>query len=323
MGLAGMAGLAGAFPPLPAQGPGQLLPIPELPKAGATPAIDPLPPATTGQLLPLSAMPDPVPKPVPLLPPAPPAPIAESVPAFLPATSDFRLQPLPAGNSFTDTATNPVAATTVTLPREEITMPLDRKSLWAAAFGTALSASTAFAQDNKTIPQATDDGTKAEKVEKAPVADAKKDLDDIKAMLDALTTRQKELQKSVVDPAMAKKVDDLTTNIRTLEETVRKLSDKVDKVHDNLEKVRTSFSSPLTRDVKPVETKTEGILKLVNNYGDAVTVIVNGKPIRLTQGETKDVKVPVGSFDYALPLAGGEVKTSSVKDNEIVTLKIK
>lgn len=342
IGLAGMAGLS------PAQV--KPLPIPELPKVEVVPAIGPMPMGPQAPKVEIPVLPDPKPLPLPAIQDlAPAAPVAPSVvfpdvtkPKFA-TESENRLRPAGSGNNLnvespremrTTPSREPVVGTmpavepfTLIPHREEVSMPLDRKSIFAAALGAALSVNAAIADDKDRIPMATEAGKAADKVEKPATPDLKKELDEVKAMLNALTAKQQSIADSVAgkgtDPGLLKKVDDLATSLRSLEDIVRKLDDKIGKVNDNIEKIRTSFSSPLTKDIKSPEVAKEGIIKLVNQYGDAVTLILNGKPVRLAIGETKDVKVPIGTFEYALPLAGGEIKSSQVKDNEIVTLKIK
>jgi hypothetical protein len=342
IGLAGMAGLS------PAQV--KPLPIPELPKVEVLPVIGPMPRGPQTPKVEIPVLPDPKPLPLPAIRDlAPSAPAAPSI-VFPEVTkpnstteSENRLRPAESGNNLNSgslremrttpgrepvVATMPAAEPFTLIPhREEATMPLDRKSIFAAAIGAALSVNAAYADDKDKIPMATEAGKAAEKVEKPATPDLKKELDEVKAMLNQLTAKQQSITDSITgkgtDPALLKKVDDLATSLRSLEEIVRKLDEKIGKVNDNIEKIRTSFSSPLTKDLKTPEVAKEGIIKLVNQYGDSVTLILNGKPVRLAVGETKDVKVPIGTFEYALPLAGGEIKSSQVKDNEIVTLKIK
>jgi uncharacterized protein YoxC len=164
--------------------------------------------------------------------------------------------------------------------------------------------------------------------EKTPV-DLKKEIESVRTMLESLTAKQKQLGDAVLgkgeglgaDAGLAKKIDDLSATLKTLDEAVKKLDDKMTKLGDSVEKTRTSLSSPLTN--KDVTKPSTGIVKLINGYGERVTMILNGTSHRLEPNETKDVTVPAGVFDYALPLAGGEVKKSQVKGDEIVTLRIK
>ena len=211
------------------------------------------------------------------------------------------------------------------------------KALLTAAMGAALAGTPLFAQDDKEkIPAATESGKKLEQaknLEADKPVDLKKELEAVKALLEGMNAKQKLLGDAVLgkgegkdlDAGVVKKLDDLAASIKTLDETVKKLEDKMTKLGENLEKVRIANSSPLTnKDTsKELLKPTLGIVKLINGYPERVTMIVNGTPHRLEAGETKDVNVPSGKFEYALPLAGGEIKSSTVKDSEIVTLKIK
>jgi vacuolar-type H+-ATPase subunit E/Vma4 len=236
------------------------------------------------------------------------------------------LLPVPRDTAFpVDVAAILAEASTTIPPLEDVTMPIDRKSIFAAALGTALSVSSVMADDDKKIP----DSKKIE-VTTTQATDLKKDLDEVKDLLKKLTERQKDLDTTVTGQAtkntdITKQIADMAASVKTLEESFQKLDKKVSDVGETLEKVRTANSSPLNsdKDKKVIEAKKEGIIKLINQYGDAVTVILNGKPHKLGVGETKDISLPIGSFDYALPLAGGEIKTSQVKADEIVTLKVK
>ena len=314
-----------------AQTPPDILPIPELPKItfpvlfAQTPHFAIVPPIL---------QPEALPKPAELAKP--------SIPVF-------NLQPAPVSNTLTFEGLphEPLDEPTLTFPavppiftttslREDSNMRID-KALLTAAMGAALANSPVFSQGEivKPIPPATESGQKAvlEKVQESekPV-DLKKELESVKALLEGMNAKQKQLGDAVLgkgegkdlDAGVVKKLDDLATSIKTLDETVKKLEEKVTKLGDNLEKVRLANSSPLTnKDASKELLKPTAIVKLINGYGDRVTMIVNGTPHRLEIGETKDVNVPSGKFEYALPLAGGEIKSSTVKDSEIVTLKIK
>jgi chaperonin cofactor prefoldin len=322
---AGMAGLpVNAQSPKPIVPPA-VLPIPELPKPGKLefPELG-------------------VERAVPNFAETPPLASREELPqpgtATPPAQPNFNLQPAPGTNNLTFEAMPrdglpgtipiipalpPAASPTFSTmsPREADDMTLVRKAILSAALGAFISALPATAQDKdgkEKIPAAID-------AVKQP--DVKKELEDVKTLLNGLIATQKQIGETVLgkgegkglDAGLAQKMETLAASIKTLEETVKKLDDKMTKLGENVEKVRTANSSPLVNQ----ELTKYGIVKLVNNYGERVTLILNGQPHRLENGETKDVNVPTGSFQYALPLAGGELKTSSVKDNEIVTLRIR
>lgn len=324
---AGMAGL-----PVHAQAPKPIvppavLPIPELPKPG----MPEFPSITVEPAVPNFAE-------------TPPLAKREELPqprtSTQPAQRNFNLQPAPGTNNLTFEAIPrdglpgtipiipaipPTASPTFTQMslREADDMTLARKAILSAALGAFIAALPATAQDTgkdgkEKIPAAID-ATKPQ--------DVKKELEDVKTLLNSLVATQKQIGDTVLgkgegkglDAGLAQKMETLAASIKTLEETVKKLDDKMTKLGENVEKVRTANSSPLANQ----EPTKFGVVKLINNYGERVTLILNGLPHRLENGETKDVNVPTGSFQYALPLAGGELKTSTVKDSEIVTLRIR
>ena len=325
---AGMAGLpVNAQSPKPIVPPA-VLPIAELPKPGKVefPSII-VEPA------------------VPRFAETPPLANREELPrpgtATQPAQSNFNLQPAPGSHNLTFEAMlrdglpgtipiipalPPTASPTFSTMslREADEMTLARKAILSAALGAFISALPATAQDNKdkdgkgTIPAA---------IDSAKQPDVKKELEEVKTLLNGLVTTQKQIGETVLgkgegkglDAGLAQKMETLSANIKTLEETVKKLDEKMTKLGENVERVRTANFSPLVNQ----EPTKYGIVKLVNNYGERVTLILNGSPHRLEIGETKDVNVPTGAFQYALPLAGGEIKRSTVKDSEIVTLRIR
>lgn len=327
---AGMAGLpVNAQQPKPIVPPA-VLPIPELPKPGKPdfPAIV-------------------IEKVVPRFAETPPLANREELPqpgtVTQPVQPNFNLQRAPGSHNLTFEAmprdglpgTIPIIPALPSLPasasptfstmslREADEMTLARKAILSAALGAFISALPATAQDNNKddkskIPAATD---------AAKPQDVKKELDEVKTLLNGLVATQKQIGETVLgkgegkglDAGLAQKMETLAASIKTLEETVKKLDDKLTKLGENVEKVRTANSSPLVNQ----EPTKFGVVKLINNYGERVTLILNGLPHRLENGETKDVNVPTGSFQYALPLAGGEIKRSTVKDSEIVTLRIR
>jgi uncharacterized protein YoxC len=340
--FAGVAGWAAAGQSPPAFDPPSALPIPELPRAAApTPAR-----------IPETAEPTPLPRPAAAPPLAPPAALPSPTNAAPPAQSDFNLRTDPVRHSLTGDAISRESLPTPTPAFAEIPPPalpafppmphpetaamrLD-KALYATAIGAALAGGPALArdgQDDKTkIPLASGSVSPTDpkkEIDEKPPTDLKKEVEAVRAMLETLTAKQKQLGDAVLgkgegfgaEAGLAKKIDDLSTTLKTLDEAVKKLDDKMTKLGESVEKNRTSLSSPLTN--KDTTKTSSGIVKLINGYGERVSMVVNGTTYRLEPGETKDVNVPAGVFDYALPLAGGEVKKSQVKDNEIVTLRIK
>ena len=341
--FAGVAGWAATGQSPTAFDPPSMLPVPELPRVTSPTPARLTNPAATTQL----------PRPAVAPPLAPPADLPLPSNTASPAQPDFRLRTDPARHSLTGDAISRETLPTPTPAFAEIPPPappafppmphpenaamrLD-KALFATAIGAALAGGPALAQDkpdDKTkIPLGSESvkptDPKKEIEEKAPSADLKKEIESVRTMLETLTAKQKQLGDAVLgkgegmgaEAGLAKKIDDLGTTLKTLDESVKKLDEKMTKLGESVEKSRTSQSSPLTN--KDTTKTATGIVKLINGYGERVSMVLNGTTYRLEPGETKDIHVPAGAFDYALPLAGGEVRKSQVKDSEIVTLRIK
>ncbi|MFO0936408.1 MAG: hypothetical protein U0798_07860 [Gemmataceae bacterium] len=322
------------------QSPPTILPVPDLPKIAfpELPAPSPQAPAIPHLAQPVSV--------------SKPEKIAK------PVSSVFNLQPEPSGHNLKsdgvarETLASPAPAIPAVTPSPqpiftatvlpEVPPMRFEKTLLSAVVSAALAAAPVHAKDEPSkIPLASEsdkkqDENKANLIKnedpKKDAVDLKKEIDSVKALLETMNAKQKQLGDAVLgkgegkdqDAGALKKLDDLAASIKTLDETVKKLEEKMAKFGDNIEKIRVANSSPLTnKDTAKEATKANGIVKLINGYADRVTMIINGHSYRLEPGETKDISVPSGKFDYALPQAGGEIKTSSVKDNEIVTLRIK
>jgi hypothetical protein len=65
-----------------------------------------------------------------------------------------------------------------------------------------------------------------------------------------------------------------------------------------------------------------GRLRLVNNWTESVTVVVDGARYRLTQGEQRIVERPAGSFSYEVEAAGSR-GSATVEPGETFTLRVR
>ncbi len=67
----------------------------------------------------------------------------------------------------------------------------------------------------------------------------------------------------------------------------------------------------------------KAVVRVVNEYPAQVSIVVNGTSYRVAPSRTVDVEVPAGEFTYQLLESGGAITRSTIKEKEIVTLRIK
>lgn len=102
-------------------------------------------------------------------------------------------------------------------------------------------------------------------------------------------------------------------------EKVRTLEDKVAVLETQLKDVKNSTS------LRPgvVAPALKGTVRVVNEYPVMVTILINNATHRVEPGKSLDVEVPAGDFNYQLLQSGAQPVKSTIKDKEVVTLRIK
>ena len=305
-------------------------PVGDLPKPGGfdPPALPPITPEIGPA--PKPAMPEvpPAPKPVPpLAQPVELAPLpapAPALPTIQPLNPEFNLRPSVPGNTVTP---RPTPAEVPPVPRPVVTVlpapvgPLDppttpgdppvmltlRQAVMSAALGAG------FVLAPTPVLRAADDP-------KQPAAelDVKKAIDDLKKEVAALR-KQNEVQADYIlgrtdGKAPVLPVDlGLLKRVQTLEEAIARIEKKLDATK------QVVGSSPIGGGAS---TGT-GTIRLINEYATDVKIVVNGTSHDLKSNELKEVAVPAGEFVYELLATGAAKTTSTIKDTERVTLRIR
>ena len=155
---------------------------------------------------------------------------------------------------------------------------------------------------------------------KQPAAelDVKKAIDDLKKEVAALR-KQNEVQADYIlgrtdGKAPVLPVDlGLLKRVQTLEEAIVRIEKKLDATK------QVVGSSPIGGGA----SAGTGTIRLINEYATDVKIVVNGTSHDLKSNELKEVAVPAGEFVYELLATGAARTTSTIKDTERVTLRIR
>jgi len=211
-----------------------------------------------------------------------------------------------------------------------------RQTILSAVIGVALSTGTAVRADDPVkfaptpIPMPTEpmkveppkaEPTKVDATAKE-VESLKLELAAVKKLVDALDTTVYGRKDGQViypqDKGHRKLLEDLTASMKSLDTRLKTMEEKLAKT--------TVGSSPLpTTTVPPTGVPIVGksTLKLVNEYNVPISLVVNGVSHPLEPQQSKDLEIPSGSFSYELIGTAEAKRTSSIKEGETVTLRIR
>ncbi len=158
--------------------------------------------------------------------------------------------------------------------------------------------------------------------------DVKKLLEGIRNDLNSLKTSQGYLEDAILgkkdgtgagpDAGLIKRFDDLDRRLKAVESALARLGYLPRETGDR----STSGFGPGTGGGTGTVIG-RAYVRIVNDYPTDTSLIVNGKSYRLAQGETRTVEVPPGSYTYELLHAGSQPTTSTIKEGETVTLRIR
>ena len=104
-----------------------------------------------------------------------------------------------------------------------------------------------------------------------------------------------------------------------IEKAIKSMETKIASLDEAMSK-RTVGSSPL-EGTKPAAGM--GKVKVVNEFGTKISIMVNDKSYPIDPSQTKEIEVAMGSFSYLLLADGTTKTTSAIKDGETVTLRIR
>jgi hypothetical protein len=196
---------------------------------------------------------------------------------------------------------------------------LTRQLVMSAAFGAALAAAPlapVAAQDDAKKGQ-TDTGKKDD------IADIKKQLEDIQKDVQSLQRFRKSLEdevfgkpdgKALADMGLIKRLTEIESKINRIEATLNQISARL----GDPSKSTSAFAPPA-----PGAAVGRAFVRIVNEYPTEMSMLVNGRSYRVLPGQTATVEVPPGGYTYELLHTGSQPVTSTVKEGETVTLRIR
>jgi archaellum component FlaC len=166
--------------------------------------------------------------------------------------------------------------------------------------------------------QAGDDKTEIAEL-KAKVDKTNEKLTEIQANLKRLTEMldgKKDGAGFIIpsDPGVVAQLKQLKDNLALVEQGLNTL------------KTQTSASSSLRPGNVPLipdPMAGKGIIKIVNEYPVAISMVINGTSYPVQPTKVVDVAVPAGEFVYQLLQSGNAATRSTIKEKETVTLRIK
>ena len=199
-----------------------------------------------------------------------------------------------------------------------MTLP-DRKMVLSAAFGLALAAApTSPAVAQEPAPLAKTDASAI------VVDDLKRDVEQMRKDVILLKQAQRDTDE-VLNGQAGGEAGGLARTITGMESRLAAVEDAMARIEKRLDALSktTAGSSPLGGGDPVRPTISKATIRLVNEYQTEISLILNGVSYRLGAGEVRSVEVSSGSYSYELLAAGSKSRTSTVKDGETVTLRIR
>jgi len=160
--------------------------------------------------------------------------------------------------------------------------------------------------------------TQADDPKPADAVQMKKDLDEANRKL-LIAQRDIETLTSLLYGRKGPDGKPLEYDLGALEE-IRRLKDKVKVLEGQVGDMKTNSTS--LRPNLPAAIG-KGTVRVVNEYPIPVSIIINDKNYRVEPSTTLNVDVPVGDFSYQLLQSGAATTKSTIKEKEVVTLRVK
>lgn len=211
----------------------------------------------------------------------------------------------------------PVVPATPTPAPGDTPMPVlpTRQLVLSAMIGAALAAAPAS-------PVAAQD--KDERKTQPDLAAIQTTLEEIKKDVKSLQEFRKNTEDSVygkenstalADQGLIRRLSEIESQISKINETLRKIEASL----RDPSRTTTSAFGPML----PGAAVGRGLVRIVNDYPTEMSMIVNGRSHRVPPGQSVTVDVPPGSFTYELLHAGSNPTTTTVKEGETMTLRIR
>jgi hypothetical protein len=180
-------------------------------------------------------------------------------------------------------------------------MDLSTQTVFAAVTGVAL----AFGPTPGPLAAAPQDAAQLKKdleETQKKLADAEKEIKRLAALVEG--KRNSDGTPSVTDPGALEEIKRLKARVETLEAQVSAM------------KTSTSLRPPTA-------VTGKGTVRVVNDYPIEVSIVINERSYRVAPGTTLNVDIPAGEFTYQLLQTGATATRSTIKDKEVVTLRVK
>jgi hypothetical protein len=173
-----------------------------------------------------------------------------------------------------------------------------------------------------TSPLAAQD--KDEKKAQPDLASVKSQLEQIQKDVKSLQEFRKNTEDSVygkenstalADMGLIRRLSEIESQINKINETLKQIDARL---RDAGKSTTSAFGPAL-----PGTISGRGFVRIVNDYPTEMSMIVNGRSHRIPAGQTVTVDVPSGNFTYELLHAGSSATSTTVKEGETMTLRIR
>jgi hypothetical protein len=231
--------------------------------------------------------------------------------------------------SFSAIPTTPAVLGDATVPP----LPLRQLAI-AATAGLALTA----APETSMRARAADPALAAAPVNTAAMDELRKQVADLKAELKTVQDGQK-----ASDTLLYGRTDSSNPNdgmIRILKSIETKLSDltlRMDQMEAKVSALgKTTVGSspvagiptpmsppPVSSPSNPPMSSSRSVVRIVNEYPVEVSLLINAKSYRVPPNDVRNIDVTAGSYTYELLQSGAQPVTSTIRDGETVTLRIR
>jgi len=299
----------------------------ELPKPLMTPLTPPA--LSTAPVPPVHELPAPaLANPAPITPPLKaivlPKPSMHAKPELkLPEVNSAYNAPLQIAKPG-ELAPMPSPAPKLSAPGEDTVKLNPTNAIKSAVAGAIMATAPAAAEEPKvpaaipaTVP--TDDVKALETELKAQILALKNEIKSLKEKQstydDLIAGRADGKVNNPIDAGLMKRVENLEVSVKRIEDSLKNINDKLSS--------STSAASPLSGVSNAMPGAGKSKVRLVNEYPIKVSIVVNGTSYPLEAKQLKDLEVPAGSFSYQLLAEGTEKVSSTIKEGETVTLRIR
>ena len=121
--------------------------------------------------------------------------------------------------------------------------------------------------------------------------------EDLKKSIDKLEKAVKDLQEA----KDALKSDNVREKVATIDGKIDLIDKDIQEIRKDLRELKRRVDGGTTTALRPDDaamTRSQGRVRFINEIGEEVSVVLNGRPFRLAPGQERLVPVPPGDFTY-------------------------